>query len=76
LHRGLSRGLIQTCAESVARGHGDQIWGHNHGEYFGFDGMGGVWLCTLGLAVALYPVVKAFAAFKARRRDLAWLKYL
>lgn len=54
----------------------EAIWGHNHGEYFGFDGMGGVWLCTLVLALALYPVVKAFAAFKARRRDLAWLKYL
>ncbi|MCV2216368.1 DUF1624 domain-containing protein [Thauera sp. Sel9] len=52
------------------------IWGNNQGEYFGFDGMGGVWLCTVVLAVVLYPVVKAFAAFKARRRDLAWLKYL
>ena len=52
------------------------IWGTNHGEYFGFDTMWGVWLCTLVLAVALYPVVKAFAAFKARRRDLTWLKYL
>ena len=52
------------------------IWGTNHGEYFGFDTMGGVWLCTVLVAVALYPVVKAFAAFKARRRDLTWLKYL
>lgn len=51
-------------------------WGNNQGEYFGFDGMGAVWLCTVALAVALYPVVRAFAAFKARRRDLAWLKYL
>lgn len=54
----------------------EAIWGHNHGDYFGFDGMGGVWLCMLVLAVALYPAVKAFATFKARRRDLAWLKYL
>ena len=54
----------------------EAIWGHNHGEYFGFGGMGGVWLCMLLLVVVLYPVVKAFAAFKARRKDLAWLKYL
>ncbi|MFT3719407.1 MAG: DUF1624 domain-containing protein [Pseudorhodoferax sp.] len=52
------------------------VRGNNQGDYFGFDGMGAVWLCTVALAVALYPVVKAFAAFKARRRDLAWLKYL
>ena len=50
--------------------------GTNHGEYFGFDTMWGVWLCTVVLAMALYPAVKAFAAFKARRRDLTWLKYL
>lgn len=35
-----------------------------------------VWALTLALAVALFPAVRAFAAFKARRRDLAWLKYL
>lgn len=54
----------------------EALWGRNHGDYFGFDGMAGVWLCTVVLAAALYPVVKAFAAFKARRKDLAWLKYL
>jgi len=35
-----------------------------------------VWAMTVLLAAALYPAVRAFAAFKARRRDLAWLKYL
>ena len=35
-----------------------------------------VWALAALLTVALYPAVRAFAAFKARRRDLAWLKYL
>jgi len=38
--------------------------------------MGAVWLAMAVLAVALYVPVRAFAAFKARRRDIAWLKYL
>ncbi len=41
--------------------------------------MGGVWqvwALTAVLTLALYPAVRAFARFKARRRDLAWLKYL
>lgn len=50
-------------------------WGANQGEYFGFDALWMVWLATVVLALALYPPVKAFAQFKARRRDLAWLKY-
>ncbi|GKT00324.1 DUF1624 domain-containing protein [Acidovorax sp. SUPP3434] len=52
------------------------VWGKTQGAYFGFDAMWAVWLCTAVLAVALYPAVKAFGAFKARRRDIAWLKYL
>lgn len=51
------------------------IWGANKGDYFGFDSVGAVWLCSALLAVALFPAVKAFASFKARRKDLAWLKY-
>ena len=51
------------------------VLGRNQGEYFGFDGTGAVWLTAGGLALALYLPVKAFASFKARRRDLAWLKY-
>lgn len=52
------------------------IWGTNHGSYFGFDGMWAVWLCAAVLAVALFPAVRWFAGLKARRRDIAWLKYL
>ncbi|TBU98562.1 DUF1624 domain-containing protein [Stutzerimonas kirkiae] len=51
-------------------------WGLNQGEYFGFGSMPGIWLCSILLAFALYPPVRWFAALKARRRDIAWLKYL
>lgn len=54
----------------------EAIWGPNQGKLFGFDAVWMVWLGTVALAFALYPVVKAFASFKARRRDIAWLKYL
>ncbi|MFL1480379.1 DUF1624 domain-containing protein [Pseudomonas grimontii] len=52
------------------------LFGLNHGNYFGFDSMGAVWLMAMALPLALYPPVRWFAALKARRRDLAWLKYL
>lgn len=52
------------------------VWGTNKGDYFGFDHIWIMWACTAVLAIALYPPVRAFAAFKARRRDIAWLKYL
>ncbi|XYJ11743.1 DUF1624 domain-containing protein [Telluria sp. B2] len=40
------------------------------------DSVWPVWMLTVVLALALFPAVRAFAALKARRRDLAWLKYL
>lgn len=52
------------------------VWGTNQGNYFGFDAMWAVWLCAVLLAIALFPAVRWFAALKARRRDIAWLKYL
>lgn len=51
------------------------IWGANRGDYFGFSSVPALWLCSILLAVALYPAVHWFAGFKARRRDIAWLKY-
>jgi len=51
------------------------IWGANKGDYFGFDSVGAVWLCSVLLAVGLFPAVRAFASFKARRKDIVWLKY-
>jgi len=54
----------------------EATWGSNQGKVFGFDAMWMVWLCAVALVVMLYPAVRAFAAFKARRRNIAWLKYL
>lgn len=52
------------------------VWGLNKGRYFGFDSVLALWLCGLVLIVVLYPPVRWFARLKARRRDIAWLKYL
>ncbi|AZE60793.1 MULTISPECIES: DUF1624 domain-containing protein [Pseudomonas fluorescens group] len=52
------------------------LFGLNRGNYFGFDSIGAVWLAALLLPLALYPPVRWFAGLKARRRDIAWLKYL
>ncbi|MDO7902627.1 DUF1624 domain-containing protein [Pseudomonas sp. K1(2024)] len=52
------------------------MFGRNHGDYFGFGSVADVWAMTVLLAVALYPPVQRFARFKARRRDIRWLKYL
>ena len=51
------------------------LFGLNHGDYFGFDSMGAVWLTAVLLSAALFLPVRWFAALKARRRDIAWLKY-
>ncbi|OLS58836.1 DUF1624 domain-containing protein [Pseudomonas putida] len=52
------------------------LFGTNHGQYFGFDSMAAVWAGAVVLALALYLPVRWFARLKARRRDIAWLKYL
>lgn len=52
------------------------LFGLNHGSYFGADSMGAIWVVALLLPLVLYPPVRWFAGLKARRRDLAWLKYL
>ncbi len=52
------------------------LFGLNQGSYFGFEGMGAVWLTAVFLAAALYLPVRWFAGLKARRRDISWLKYL
>ena len=41
-----------------------------------FEAVWPVWALALLLSAALFPAVQAFATLKARRRDLAWLKYL
>lgn len=52
------------------------IWGPNHGAVYGVDSLGWVWVWYLALLVPLYYPTAWFARLKARRRDLAWLRYL
>lgn len=52
------------------------LFGLNHGDYFGVDGISAVWIIAVLLACALYIPVRWFARLKARRRDIKWLKYL
>ncbi|MCC7634633.1 DUF1624 domain-containing protein [Stenotrophomonas rhizophila] len=51
-------------------------WGQTHGGYFGVDHVATLWAITAVLALALYWPTRAFARLKARRRDIAWLRYL
>ena len=51
------------------------VFGLSHGAYFGFDGIGAVWLTAIALVTALYWPVRWFAGLKSRRRDITWLKY-
>ncbi|WP_082877381.1 DUF1624 domain-containing protein [Comamonas thiooxydans] len=52
------------------------VWGANQGQLFGLSSLLWLWVISALLAVTLYPVVRWFAAFKQRRRDITWLKYL
>ncbi len=52
------------------------IWGPTHGDLYALDSVTGLLLVACALAVVLYPPTRAFARFKARRRDLPWLRYL
>lgn len=51
-------------------------WGPTQGDLYALDSVAGLLLVACALAVVLYPPTRAFARFKARRRDLAWLRYL
>lgn len=52
------------------------IWGPTHGALFAVESYGWVLVWYVALIVPLYVPTAMFARFKARRRDLAWLRYL
>ena len=52
------------------------IWGPNHGNVFGVDSLVWVWVWYFALLVPLYIPTAWYSRLKARRRDIAWLKYL
>lgn len=51
------------------------LFGLNHGKYYGLESVGMLWLTAAILILVLYLPTRAFARLKARRRDLAWLRY-
>lgn len=53
-----------------------EMFGRNHGDYYGLNSVGALWLTSFVLIFVLYLPTRAFAKFKAKRRDLTWLRYL
>lgn len=51
------------------------LFGKNQGVYFGFEHWWSIWICTIILLVALYPLVLAFSRYKANHKEITWLKY-
>lgn len=51
------------------------IWGPNQGAYFALDHYGWVLVWYVALIVPVYWPTVWFAQLKARRRDIAWLRY-
>ncbi len=53
------------------------VVGPTHGERFGLDAVWWIWAGAVILVVGLYPVAKAFAAYKHREKHTKpWLSYL
>ncbi|WP_456022364.1 DUF1624 domain-containing protein [Pseudomonas protegens] len=68
--------LLHLYALKVLYLIGVALFGLNQGSYFGFSSVAAIWLAAVILAIGLFPAVRWFSALKARRRDIAWLKYL
>jgi uncharacterized membrane protein len=68
--------LLHLYALKVLYLIGVALFGLNQGSYFGFSSVSAIWLAAVILAIVLFPAVRWFSALKARRRDIAWLKYL
>ena len=52
------------------------LFGTPHGEYFGVDHVSTLWLISIILTVALYPLMLKFSAFKHKNKHIRILKYL
>lgn len=51
------------------------LFGLTHGKYFGVDDVSTLWIVSIILSVALYPIVLAFAQFKHSHKHISILKY-
>ena len=53
------------------------MFGPTHGERFGLSNVAWIWAAAAALALAHYPIARAFASYKHReKRDKPWLSYL
>ena len=52
-----------------------QLFGLNHGAYFGVDHVYSVWLIAIFLCLALYPAVAWFSKYKHQNKHIKMLKY-
>ena len=52
------------------------LWGPTNGSLFAVESVAALLLISTALALLLYLPTRAFAALKARRKDLLWLRYL
>ncbi|WP_130802215.1 DUF1624 domain-containing protein [Acinetobacter ihumii] len=50
-------------------------WGTGVSGYFSVSNVTQLWLISIVLTFALYPVVKAFSNFKHSHKHMTWLKY-
>jgi uncharacterized membrane protein len=67
--------VLHLCVLRVLYHTAYFAWGPNHGNVFGVDSLTTVWIWYLALILPLYFPTAWFARLKARRRDIAWLKY-
>lgn len=51
------------------------IWGVNQGDYFSVNHVWMLWLLTIAMSFALYPVVQWFSRFKHQNKQITILKY-
>lgn len=53
-----------------------EIFGINHGTYFGVNNVMTLWLITIILSILLYPLMLKFSEFKHNNKQIKFLKYL
>ncbi|MFW1953601.1 DUF1624 domain-containing protein [Acinetobacter beijerinckii] len=51
------------------------IWGVNQGDYLSVNHVWMLWLITIAMSFALYPVVQWFSRFKHQNKQITILKY-
>jgi uncharacterized membrane protein len=68
--------ILHLCVLRILYHIAYQIWGPTQGTVFGVNSIGWVWAWYVAMLVPLYLPTAWYSRLKARRRDIAWLKYL